>query len=262
MANAIQMREAIDKLIDRTKSPRFNDNNYYEAINQSIKLILNDRVENIKKHKRYSVQSSQRLRNELYTLVPPTVTITPTGNVVAFPPDYFYLLAMQNTVNGDTNVCWPTDFNESGLLERNPFKRPKSYKTYYQENNAGWVISLPLNATFSASLVDYIKLPKTVYIGTDSNKIFAGAGVLTTTSVYIVYDEVVHNGVTYYEGQTFTAANTNLTSGTVILNSIIVNCDLPIILHDEIIRGAGAIMNGTVEDWQKEMDLKNQNKES
>lgn len=260
--NAIQQREAIDKLIDRTKSPRFSDNNYYDAINQAIKLILNDRVENIKKRKKYSVQSSQRLRNELYTLVPPTVTIVPTGSLVAFPTDYFYLLGMTNTINGETESCFPTNHNESGLLERNPFKRPKSYKSYYQENNLGWTISLPAAVTFSASLVDYIKIPKTVFIGYENNKIIAGAVVLVIGSTYIVYDEAVHNGTTYYEGQTFVATATSLTSGTVILNSIIVNCDMPDVLHDEINRGAAQILMGEVEAWNKEMNLKNQNQEA
>ncbi len=252
--NAIQMREAIDKLIDRVKSPRFSDNRYYEAINQAQKLILDDRIEPLKSKKDYSVQSTQRLRNELASLVPPTVNGTIVGNLVQFPVDYYYLLSMSNTVNGVKNACRPTTYNESGTLQRNPFKRPSSSQTYFNENNTGWKIELPASAVFSLCELDYIKKPFIVSIGKESDKIISGS-TLSIGLVYMVYDESVHNGITYYEGQTFTAATPILTSGTVILNSLIVNSDMPDYLHEEIVRLAGSIMEGTVENYGKQKVL-------
>lgn len=256
------MREAIDKLIDRVKSPRFNDDNYYDAINQAITMMVDDRVENIKKQKKYSFQSTQRLRDELYTLVVPTAAFAPTGITLAFPNDYLYLLAINNVINGTRGICRPTTFNEKELVKRNPFKWPTDEKSYYIENSAGWEFIIATGATFSSCELDYMKKPNVVSIGNENDKINAGAAVLTVGQVYMVYDEAVHNSVTYYEGDTFTAANAVLDSGTVILNSLITSSDMPEKLHEEICRGAGAIMNGTVEDWRKQQSLKLDNQES
>jgi len=254
--NAIQMREAIDKLIDRVKSPRFTDDRYYEAINQAQKLILDGRVEPIKVKRDFSFQSSERLRNELRSLVVPTVNGTITGSSVAFPTNFYYLLLMQNTVNGEKNVCKPITFNEKGTLRRNPFKEPISSETYYSEDNASWKIELPINASFTLCEIDYLKNPDVVSIGKEKDKITATLAIGTN---YTVYNQAVHAGVTYYEGESFTATSTVLTSGVVIPTSVIVNSDMPEYLHDEIIRLSAAIMNGTVEDYNKQQNLMSTN---
>lgn len=260
--NAIQLREAVDKLIDRVKSPRFNDANYYTAINRAIDFIVKDRVENIKKKKNYSVQSSQRLRDELYTLVVPTFAPIPSGISIAFPSDYLYLLSLGISVDGTGSICRPVTYNERDLLKRNPFRKPKTNKTYYIEDSAGWNIMIPSGSVITAIALDYMKKPNTVTIGSEDDKIEAGTGVLINATIYMVYDEAVHAGATYYEGETFTSSNINLTSGTVILNSLITNTDMPVQLHEEIITLSAAIMNGTVEDWQKQQSLKIDNSES
>lgn len=260
--NAIQMREAVDKLIDRVKSPRFNDANYYTAINRAIDFIVKDRVENIKKKKNYSFQSSQRLRDELYTLVMPTFSPIPTGNTIAFPADYKYLLAMGISVDNIETICRPITLNEKALMKRNPFKRPTTNKTYYTEDSSGWQIFIPSGGTITSIDLDYLKLPNVVTIGQENDKIASGVGVLTNATDYIVYEEAVHAGVTYYEGEVFTSSNTNLTSGIVILRATVIDSDMPESLHEEIITGAAAIMNGTVEDWQKQQSLKIDNQES
>jgi hypothetical protein len=252
--NAIEMREAIDKLLDRVKSPRFIDDTYYYAINQATKMILDDRTENIKRNRDYSVQTTQRLRNELSTLVPPTFNATIVGNIVRFPSDYYYLLLMQNTVDGFKEACRPITFNEKGLIRRNPFKTPLSDETYFTENNQGWFIELPVNSVFTKCEIDYLKMPNTVTIGKEIDKILS-TQPLTIGLSYMVYEQAIHNNTTYYEGQIFTAANTVLTSGIVILNTKIINSDMPGHLHDEIIRMSAAIMNGTIENYDKQGDL-------
>lgn len=258
--NAIQMRVAIDSLIDRVKSPRFTDKRYYEAINQSIKKILDDRTENIKQPKKYSVQSSERLRNELYSLI---VNVAPVAGVaVAFPVDYYYLLELVVTCNGETNVCRALSYNEDGLIERNPFKKARAYKTYFNETSSGWIIKVPTGGVISAIDLSYLKTPNIVSIGQENNKISTGANVLTLGSTYYVYDEAVHNTTTYYEGQTFVAVNTALNSGTVINSANIVNSDMPETLQDEIERLAAAILDGTVQDYVSKQDLKVDNAES
>ncbi len=258
--NIIQMQTEVSFLVDRESSARFTDDQYMTAINSAIVSILEDRLDNIKNPKRYSFESVQRVRDELYTLVPPTVTIVPVGNLVPYPSNYNYFLKLECIIDGNTTLSRPTSYNESGTLPENPFKKPSNTKTYFDQNADGFVIDRGAAGTFSAALLDYVKNPDTVTIGNPNNKITDG-GALVIGSVYIVYEEAVENSVTYYEGQTFTAATAVLTSGTVILNSIVVNCNLPVKLHKEITRLAASYMTGTISEFDKEQDLVQQNKQ-
>lgn len=257
--NALQMRLKIDELNDRVKSPRFVDNKYYSAINQAIELTINDRIENIKIDKKYSLQSIQRIRDELYTLVKTGTIIIPIADVLPFPADYYYFLYLECTINGSVNYARPTDYNKIGPLKSNSFKYPSAVKPYYNEVGNGLKIDYG-SGTFTIGVLDYIKLPNTVSIGNEGNKITSAGPTLNLGSNYYVYDEAVHNGITYYDGELFIATATSLlTSGTVIESINVVNCDLPELLQNEIIRMASAIMNGTVEDYSKKQDLKNDN---
>lgn len=254
--NIIQMIDQVAFLNDREKSARFLDDSYMKAINESIIMILEDRLEPIKKMKRYSFELVQRVRDELYSLIPPTLSIVPAGNTLAYPADYNYFLKLECVIDGATTLCRPTSYGESGTLPENPFKRPANNKTYFDQYNAGFLIYRAATGSFTSGKLDYVKNPDTVSIGTDANKIAAGGAVLIIGSTYIVYEEAVHAGTTYSEGATFVASATSLTSGIVILYSLVTNCNLPVKIHQEICRLASAIMNGTVEDYNKKQDLK------
>jgi hypothetical protein len=226
--NAIQQLTAISILNDRESSARFLDEQYMYAINSAIGMTIDDRIDNIKKPKRYSFESVQRVRDELYTLVPPTLSITPTGNTLAYPSDYNHFLKLQCTIDGVTLYSRPTNYNESGPLLENPWKKPSNTKTYFDQNESGFTILRGATGSFTTGLLDYIKIPDTVSIGQESDKITAGALVLTAGVSYIVYEDAVHVGATYVTGTVFTASATSLTSGIVIPNSVIVNCNLPV----------------------------------
>lgn len=247
--NAIQLRDRIDFYNDRYKSPRFADSNYMDAINSAINMLFKDKTDNKKVFRRYSFQSNEQVRRELYTLIK-TATITPVSDVVTYPADFYYFGEMNTVVDGVVTYCKPTNFNEIGPLLVNPFKKPTPNKTYYIENNVGLQVYYGSGTAFTSAVLTYLKTPNTVSIGTEGDKISAG-GTLTNGSTYMVYSDCVQNAVTYYSGQTFVAVGTALTSGTVILNSIIVNCDLPENVHDEVCKLASHIMNGTIEDYNK-----------
>lgn len=216
---------------------------------------MEDRLDNIKKPKRYSVDSVQRVRDELYTLIPPTLSIVPVGNVVAFPSDYNYFLRLDCVIDGKTYFARPTTFNELGVLSINPFKKPSNTKPYHYQNASGLNIKRGAGGSFTSALLDYVKNPAVVSIGNEGDKISSGAAVLTVGVQYMVYEEAVHAGLTYAEGQIFTATAPVLTSGIVIPNSVIVNCDFPVKLHEEVTIIASAVMNGTVSDFSKKQDL-------
>jgi len=260
--NIVQMYFNASILNDRESSARFLDEQYMYAINAAIVMTIEDRVDNIKKPKKYSLESVQRVRDELYTLIPPTSTIVPVGNVIAYPLDYSHFLKLQVVIDGETSWVRPTNYNESGPLADNPWKKPSNTKPYFDQDNAGIVIYRGATGSFTSALLDYLKTPAKATMGNETNKILPGALVLTIGLVYVAYDDSVHNGVTYVTGTTFTAVSTVLTSGTVILYSLVTNCDLPEKIHGEVVRLASAIMSGTISDMDKKQDLKNDNKDS
>lgn len=258
--NILQMFDLVAFYNDRESSARFTDESYIKAIISATTKIVEDRIDNIKKAKRYSFESVQRVRDELYTLVPPTVAIAPVGNVLPYPADYNYFLKLECTVDGETGYSRPTSYGESGTLQENPFKRPTGTKTYFDQNANGFYIYWGGTA-FTGALLDYIKHPIKVSVGKETDKINSGASVLTIGQSYIVYEDAVHNGVSYVMGDVFTAVSTVLTSGIVILNSLMVNCDLPEKIHDEVCRTASMIMNSAISDFEKTMVLKADNQE-
>jgi len=260
--NVVQMIEGIAFLNDRESSSRFLDEAYMKAINSAITRILEDRLDNIKMPKRYSFESVQRVRDELYTLVVPTLSITPIGNTLAYPANYNYFLKLDCTIDGVTSYARPTSFNELGPLLENPWKAPSNTKPYYEQNLMGFVVYRGATGSFTAGLLDYIKNPDVVSVGNESDKISAGASALTIGVVYMAYEDSVHNGVTYVSGSTFTAVSAVLTSGMVIPNSVIVNCNLPEKIHQEVMRTASQIMQGSIEDFAKKQDLKTDNAEA
>lgn len=256
--NPIQQIVEISKLNDRVRSARFNDDQYMSAINQAIELILNDRIDNIKNPKKYSLQSVQRVREELYTLVK-NAPIVPVNNVVTFPADYRYYLLLECTIDGETNYARPTNYNEIGPLKQNPWRKPSVVKPYFNDVATGIVV-YHTGTSFTTSSLDYLKIPNVVSIGYENNKVTSGN--LTNGTSYYVYEEGVYNAVTYYEGQTVVGTGAALTSGIYIPISVCTSCDMPEHLQKEINRMASAIMQGTIEDYMKKQQLELDNLKS
>lgn len=266
--NALQQKIAIDGIIDRVKSARFSDERYYQAINQAVQIFIDDTSESVKMLKRYSFQSSQRLRDKLYTLIAPTVHGAPSaGNIINMPDNYYYLTLVQakvvDNITGESvkNNIREISYGEEGLIDRNPFKKPRIYKTYLNERDGYWQAFIPDNSTFTEYWLDYLKRPALVTIGFEDDKINQG-GLIVINQKYYVYDECISNGVIHHDGELFTATSTGaLTSGTVIPFAKVVNCDLPIKVHDEVNRLAAAILMNSLDNYLKENMLKKQNLE-
>lgn len=244
--------QEIFNLIDRDGNARFSDEKTIKAINMAIDRIVEDRLDNIKNKKNYSFESVQTVRDQLYTLIPPTLSIVPTANVVAYPANYNYFLKLMCTIAGDTNVARPTSYNQSGLMYKDPFAYPTDEKPYFDQNLSGFTIYRDEQNTgsFTFALLDYIKNPDVVSIGNESNKIDS-TGALTIGVTYIVYEQAVHNGVTYVEGATFVAVNAVLISGIVIPNALIVNCNLPTKLQYEVVNIAASIMQKSISQFNE-----------
>ncbi len=270
--NALQMKIAIDAIIDRVKSARFDDNQYYMAINQAIIRTINDLTENIKQPKRYSFESSEMLVRDLYSLVAVPVTGVPTGTFIPNPTDIYYTTLLEITTQDNftnaqvTNSVYYLPFGEKGIIDRNPFKKSKLDRTYFTEANNGFNLTIPPNTTAISYTLNYIKYPANVSIGNEGDKIGAGGTLVVGNDYYVYPDDNTRNavsgGVTYYDGTLFTATNNLLTSGVVIPAGVVVNCDMPPVTHDELNRLASAIMLDSLENYSREGSLERQNNES
>lgn len=257
--NAIQMMERISELIDRVKSARHPDREYMNAINDAISMTINDRIAPIRVARKYSVQSVQRVRDELYTLIPTPATGTPSSDIVPFPADYYaYLLLWQN-INSIKQYCRPTNYNTEGALLDNPFLKPSATKPYFNEYSAGLRVLHNSSGTMGTYELWYVKKPDVVSIGEERDKITSGT--LTNLATYYVYDQVLLSApldskTIYYPGETIIGNGVvTLTSGTVILSTNVINCNLPGNIHEEIILRAAASISGDSEMWNKKQML-------
>lgn len=252
------MMERIGEHIDRTRTARHRDRAYFNAINEAIWAIVKDRVEPIRVNRRYSVQNAQRISDELYTLVrvtSPTITGS-DKDVIVVPTDYFYYLMMYVTIGGVKYWCTKTTYNELGPLKENPFSRPSDTKPYFTDNDKGFKVFTKIAGIFTTAELTYVKNPATVSIGEERDKLTTGA-TLTNAVTYYVYEDAVYSGTTYYPGEIITGTGAALTSGIVVINTKIVNCDLPVNMHEEVALKAAAILSGNVEDYNKKADFNN-----
>lgn len=260
--NAIQMRERINELLDRERGSRYEDFNYYNALNGATMLLIKDRIEPIKLERRYSVQATQRLRDELYTLIPAPNTTPASNGIVAYPSGYLYYLLLYITIGGTKYFCKPTTYNTIGPLINNPFSKPSATKPYFNELVTGLKIEAGDGDTTGAIEFYYIKTPDTISIGEERDKIEAGATLAAVE--YYVYEDATHTdtittgggatvttGQVIRAGETFTGTVALLLTGIVIPGTKITNSNLPVNLHEELCIKTAAMMAGDVGDYNK-----------
>lgn len=251
--NIVLLKERVDLYNDRQKSARFFLTQYTNAFNGVITSIFKDRAENDKQTRKYQFEATEELKRELYTLIK-TVNITPAGSLVTYPADYRYFGNLFTTVDAVRTYCRPCEMAMEGLILEDSFRKPAPSKTYYVEKANEFKI-LWNGTAFTNAEFTYLKYPNQVYLGQETDLIKSG-GTLATTTTYIVFDNAVYNdGVTtknYAPGDIFTTTLvTLLISGSVMLASIPIDCDMPDNLQDEICKRTSDILMGTIEDFNK-----------
>ncbi len=249
--NAIQLLTRVQFYCDVTRNARYERYEIDTAVNDYMAMFIDQIVENMAadENRTISFQSEQVITDKLYTLQK-TQTAAPTADVALYPADYFMLTSLFPTIAGASPYARPTTQNKLGPLLDEAFDPPSDTMPFYLQQTTGFKIYHGTGTITSVDL-NYVKLPVTFTIGTDSQLINAGAGVLTNATSYIATEVSVHNGITYNVGTQFTSANTNLTSGQVILASNTVTCELPEKTHEEISKGAASLLLGVVTDFPK-----------
>jgi len=256
--NAIQVGYAIDLYTNLTHTSRFYNIEKNKAVNDAIMKKIDSITDTILSNQLTGIDRIQKYRDELYTLLK-TSTTAPTNvgtyndnvyiNHVNYPADYQTFAALTLTINSYTTYARETDYNKRGPLLECSFRKPTNKKPYFLEDSTGLLIYKGDSTTISSCKLDYIKQPAAFNMGLESQYIDYGTGVLTNATNYIATQESVHNGVTYQPGDAFTSANTNLTSGQVVLAANTTTIELPDKCHDQIAKMAAEILLGVVSSF-------------
>lgn len=246
--NAIQQKERADFYMDRSRAPRFTFNQYNIAFREVIMTYFD-------KNK----TSEIGIRDGLYTLlttVTPTVTTVTSASTYtisrfSYPADYHFLNYMNVYVDSELARVLPIKGDEINPVLIDSFKKPSNTKIYQKEDATGYLLYRGVGGTCTVNYT-YLKAPAAFYIGNESDLITAGTSLALATG-YTAVEESVVAGVTYDPGDQFTSAvtPTSLTSGKLILTSILVDCDLPDTVHEDIAKMVAEYMSGTVENFNK-----------
>ena len=271
--NVVASHYKITFFLDAEKSPRFKKKSIDKAINSAINDIVLDRYNNIReRQKEYAFQTSQRLRDELYTIVQEQTGLVPTNNILSVSgmTDYWLLLALEVDISGATINTIPLTYDEKNVIEINPYMRPSIVypeRVYRIESADGITIIFGDTGTLVSGHSYYLRKPAKVSIGTEisdttthilsEKKIIAY--VDSTLDLYSVSGGIL-SSVSLLEEEEYTipADPTKyaiLSSGIVFVDYT--DTDLPEMLHEEITRKAAAILSGNVENYNRVRSLEN-----
>ena len=283
--NIVQLHYKVQFYLDSVQSPRFNPDKIDDAINAAINDIILDRYDNIRKNQReknYGFQTSQRLRDELSTLVNQSGTVAASGNVIPrtnFPSDYMLMLSMKANISGQIVNTIPATYDEINILDLNPFLRPsivEPERVYRIESQNGVEIIFGDLGVLNSASFDYIATPATVNIGTqhtgttEADEIYATNYATVIAYVPSVISQMgsargqVLNTVNLSRGELYTIGTGSenrirLSSG--ILYKGYTETDLPTLLHEELCRQAAKILSGSTSNYDMkrslEEDIKN-----
>lgn len=254
--NIVQLHERVRFWCDRVNSPRFDYTAIDNAINDGIKELVDEKYDASKSnHKGDSFQRTQRVRDELWSLVAKNDTDTDlilAGNLItkasvdALSDRYKYLLAASAEFTGTAGTytlpLFPLSYDRRNMIARNPFRRsslgPMSL-AYYIESKEGIEIIGPEGINPDIVTLYYLKEPIAVRFGEEKTGPFADLEVVIATSLTAVYDSI-----TYLLGDLITivtAKGLSLTSGLAV--HLYINSDIPETLHDEIsVKAAVALL--------------------
>jgi hypothetical protein len=258
--NIVELHERVKFWTDLVQSARFEASDIDNALNAAMNDIVEQKYYSTKRGKGDSFQRTQKIRDELRTLV--TEFDTDTGNVLdnhtgysiipytSYPVDYKYLLCIK-IVKGSTDYnCWPLSYDRVNSFPSNPFRRARLTpfpKAYYNEGAEGIRITHAITAPDRA-IYYYLKQATQWAYGIE----YTFTHSFTNGQQFIVTSEsAVYNGVTYLRGTAVSAAppSLNLTSGTAV--AFHVNSDVNTNLHEMIARQAAVNLMITIQKFDQ-----------
>ena len=244
--NAIEVKEHVDFLNDRSRNARFSFNQYNIAGREAQIKIFNQYCDN-----------EVGVREWLYTLL---TTVTPTISAVTttstytikhfpYPADFEYFSKLNVYVDGILTEVFPLANDEENRMLQDSFKIPNKRKTYHLENATGYRIYGPPTGTVTAEFT-YLKSPSDFSVGQESNLINT-AGLLSLNVTYLAVETSVYNAITYPPGSTITGTGAALTSGQVIATSNTTPSNLPASTHEDLAKIMSEFLMGSVSSFDK-----------
>jgi hypothetical protein len=254
--NAIQTQSEIDLYIDRARNQRYPRLSYDIAVNNAVRLFIEERAGDKKNpNGLLSYKSEQQVSDELYTLQS-TLVAAPTADVAAYPSDYYFLISIYINVGGKRVRVLPTNENRIGPQQRSNFFNYTDDFPYFIQVSGGFQI-LHGTGTISTVEINYLCQASYFTIGNEGQLINPGA-TLTVGSTYIATQQSVVLGVSYNVGDVFTSGTTTLTSGQCILQSQTTPLNLPVKTQNEIAKRAAEILTGVSQEYNRAMFNKSQ----
>jgi len=260
--NIVELHERIRFWTDLVQSTRFEASDIDNAINAAMNDIVEQKYYSTRKGKGDSFQRTQKVRDELRTLVKILATDTP-GAVLTnysgyseipyntYPVDYKYLLCIAIYKSGVAYNCWPITYDRVNSFPSNPFRRVRLGgfpKAYYNESARGITITHALTAPDKA-IYYYLSQATQWAYGIEygiTHSFTNGQNIIITS------ESAVYNGGTYLRGTEVVAQpipSLNLTSGTAVSN--FVNSDVNSNLHEMIARQAAVNLMITIQKFDQ-----------
>ena len=171
---------------------------------------------------------------------------------INYPSDYYYFQVMNIFIDGVLSEVTPTDDDQLNRQLQNTYTSPTNKYIFQREDATGWKVYRGTTGTPTCELT-YLKTPSDFYIGNESNLINEGTAVLALLTSYTVVEQSVYNGVTYNPGDTFTTNGVlaDLTSGQVILTSVLADSNLPEQVQEKMCWVVAEILSGNISDFNK-----------
>ena len=170
----VQMHDYFAQLIDEVATGRFSTVQIDRFLNLSILDIVDDRIDNIKNDKPYGVQSVQRVRDELRTIVKTTTTLTIATTafepdyIISYPTDYRYGLLLEVSIGGVMYTSVPKTYDWIGGNKFNPHTKPSPTRVRHIESDDKINVYTGGGVIASGQLI-YVKNPTTVSFTTPTN---------------------------------------------------------------------------------------------
>lgn len=245
--NSWAQRERTDFYIDRSRNARFTFYQYAVAYRQ-VQMWYFDQNKKDEIGIRDNLYSLIKYVNPTITLISQSLSDNLTINHINYPSDYHYFSSLINRIDGNfietkTNLT----YNQLSDILIDPFRKPDNERVYTLEDSTGWRIYRGYGGALTNELA-YLITPSEWSIGTESDLIDEGIGVLTIGVNYTSTSEVVESGIKYQAGDQFNAGSADLTSGQVISSSVLVDSNLPPTVFEEVAARVAYFLLGSVKD--------------
>jgi hypothetical protein len=251
------------QLLDEVLTTRVDIQEFVSLTNLAINDIVQSRIDPIKDAQSSGIyiQSVQRVREELKFLIKES-PITLVGNVIQYPDDYKHYLLLRIFISNVLVTAKPVTFDWLGANLDNPHTKPSDTRIKFVEKNTGIELYKGSSAiTAGTSRLEYIAEP--IKVEWDETAKTSATTFTEDVTIVVVLGSITYNGNVYTVGQDVfidvSVAASFTGTGTA---NIIVNTELPLYLHREIVRKAVSIQLSIIGDNNRKQTIEFDEKSS